>query len=244
MKNNLYQSKEFAQAWDKYLSEEEDVLRTRMMNTLLLKNIGDLKGKSVLDAGCGNGFFIKPLLTLNPEKICAFDISPHFIDISKKRYSSVIFKIGDINKRIPFGDKEFDCVVCYSVLMDLPKIAKAVQELSRVTKESGDIHISVVHPLYNLFISEVEAQTQPVIERLKKYTVDEEILVKTIPGFNNFIAYRRPIADYVNEFIKNKLLIERMLEVPISKEIAKINEKYKERIGIPVFVYFKLKKSG
>ncbi len=247
MRKSLYQSKQFAEVWDRFQTEKEDIVRTRLMNLILIKNIGNLKGKAVLDAGCGNGFFLRSLLKLNPEKICAFDISPYFIDIAKKRYKrqgSVFFKVGDIMKRIPFGNEEFDCVVCYNVLMDIPKITKAVQELARVTKSAGSIHVVVVHPIYNLFFNDVRARAECVDERLRRYTKEEGLLVKTLPGFVNFAVYRRPIADYVNEFIKNKLYLEKMLEVPISEEIAKIDKKYKERIGIPVFVYFKLKKNS
>lgn len=241
--NQIYQTKKFAEKWDKYQRTKEDYFRTRIMNQIILKEIGSLKNKKVLEAGCGNGFFIDYLLKLNPKQIYGFDISPYFIDIVKKRYPNCEFKIADIMKKLPYSNNKFDCVVCYNVLMDIPKMSVAIKELKRVINKKGFIHIIIVHPLYNLFINEIKAKKERVIKRLTRYLLEESILVDTLPGFNQFKVYRRPISMYINEFIKNQLIIDKMIEIPISKKISRLNKKYKERIGIPVFLYFKLKKS-
>ncbi|MEW6294672.1 MAG: class I SAM-dependent methyltransferase [Candidatus Diapherotrites archaeon] len=238
----IYQSREFAAAWDKYLGAHEDILRTRMMNLILLEEIGNLKGKNVLDAGCGNGFFIKYLSKLKPKKIFAFDISQQLIKIARKRYDFVDFRGADLIKKTPYKEGQFDCVICYNVFMDLPRIETATRELSRVTKKGGKIHIVIVHPLYNLFFNDIKAKTESITRRLRRYTSEERILVGTIPGFGKFTVYRRPLSRYLNEFKENHLFLEKMIEVPISEEVAKIDKKYKERTGVPVFAYFKLKK--
>ncbi len=237
----IYQSKEFAEAWHNHKSKNEDILRTRLMNSILLKNI-NVKNKIVLESGCGDGFFVNYLLKLKPKKVYAFDISKYLVDIAREEYKSVDFKVADIMKKFPYKNNLFDVSFCYCVIMENPNIRNSIKELARVTKKSGYIHVVVVHPIYNLFINDKKAEQEPILTRLGRYTKEEHLTVTTLPGFDNFVVYRRPIDSYVNEFIKNKLKIEKMIEVPVSEELAEINEKYKERIGIPVFVYFKLRK--
>ena len=241
--SNMFLTKEFAEKWDEHQTSREDVLRTRIMNPIILKEIGSLGGKSVLEVGCGNGFFIKHLISLNPKHIASFDISKHFIELTRKRYPQVELKQGDVMKRIPFSDNQFDCVTCYSVINDIQRISKAVSEMRRVAKKGGYIHIIIVHPLYNLFINDPKAKDDPLIKRLSKYLKVEAILVDTIPGYPKFKVYRRPLSDYINEFIKNNLEIEKMVEVPVNQKAAKANNKYLDRLGVPVFAYFKLKKN-
>ena len=236
----IYQSKEFSIAWDKHQREKEDVLRTRLMNKILLKELNYLKGKIVLDAGCGNGFFIKSLQNLKPKKLFAFDISETLNGIVKKENLDMEIKTADLLEKLPYKNNQFDVTVCYNVLMDLPKIENAIKELARITKK--ELHIVIVHPLYNLFFNDKKAQEETTTQRLQRYTKEEHLEVSTIPGYENFIVYRRPISDYVNSFMKSNLIIEKMLEVPINEEVSKVVMKYKERIGVPVFIYFKLRK--
>jgi len=238
--SEIYADKEFAEKWDAHQRSKEDFLRTKMMNLILLKDLKKYSGKSILDAGCGNGFFIPSLLGLKPLKLSGFDISEGLVDLSKQRYVGVDFKVADIMKKLPYEDNSFDCTVCYNVLMDIPKIDFAVKELSRITK--GEIFIVVVHPLYNLFMNDVSAKSEDLINRLKRYLLEESLLVGTIPGYDKFEVYRRPISMYINEFVKNGLKIVDFVEVPVSEELIKFNSKYGSRAGLPVFAYFRLSK--
>ncbi len=47
---------------------------------------------------------------------------------------------------LPFEDDEFDRVVAYNVLMDVPDMPAAVAEAARVLAPGGRLTISIVHP--------------------------------------------------------------------------------------------------
>ena len=239
---HVYKSRDFALRWHKHQLEKEDILRTKIMNLLLFRHAGKLENKIVLEAGCGNGFFLKYLLKLNPKQLFAFDISPHFIDICRKQFPLVDYKTADIMSKIPYKDEFFDVVFSYNVLSELPEINTAVMEMQRVTKKQGILHVIIVHPLYNLFVNGKQVEKETVFKKLGRYTKQEPVFVDTLPGYDKFLIYRRPIADYVNEFIKSNLTIEKMIEVPVSSKVVQINKKYKQREGIPVFAYFKLRR--
>jgi SAM-dependent methyltransferase len=233
---SIYLGQDFAEAWYNQQVSREDVLRTRMMNSILLKGIGDLSECTVLDAGCGHGFFLDCLLERTPRSLCAFDISSFLVKVAFSNYPSVIMCVADLADRLPYRSNIFDVVVCYNVLMELPDIGQAMSEISRVTRLDGSVHIVIVHPLYNLFINDRRARTEPPVDRLKRYMWAEQIRVTTISGFDDFVVHRRPISHYVNAFSEVGLSLERMIEVPISEDLAEVSPSLGRRVNVPVFI--------
>jgi len=70
------------------------------MRSTMLERLGDVRGKRVLDAGCGTGAAAEILAILGAE-VVAVDISPSLIDIAKERLpqqlrDAVTFEAGDM----------------------------------------------------------------------------------------------------------------------------------------------------
>lgn len=103
--------------------------------TTLLESLQGIKLKSILDAGCGEGF---TLAKLQQNKIAqhleGIDISRDAIRLGKSMYPSISFKLGSIYK-LPYKDNSFDLVLCCEVLEHLEDPHKALQELIRVSKK-------------------------------------------------------------------------------------------------------------
>jgi 2-polyprenyl-3-methyl-5-hydroxy-6-metoxy-1,4-benzoquinol methylase len=114
----------------------------------ILGLIGDVGGKSVLDAGCGGGFY-SLLLGEKGAKVLGIDGSEEMIKIAKKKASRRMldarFEIGEITD-LRIKDAIFDLVLSTLVLMEVKDLDKAVSELVRVTRSGGDIIISLQHP--------------------------------------------------------------------------------------------------
>ena len=236
---SIYQSGKFARAWHERQTKHKDFLRTDLMNPILLKEAGDLTGLSVLDAGCGNGFLLGDLVARKPNLLTAFDISSYLVRVAADGNPSADLAIGDA-AAMPYESNVFDVVICYNVLMDLLDVPGTAQELSRVAKLNGVIHVVIVHPLYNLFVNDRLAQTESTMDRLEQYVREEAIHVTTIPGFENFAVYRRPLSYYLNAFSDAGLFLIKAIEVPIDKLVAGVPPSLLEKAGIPLFVYFKV----
>lgn len=240
---NIYKSKQFAEIWHKHT--QKDFLRKEMMNKIMERAVGDLKGKIVLEAGCGDGFFIPNLLKKKPKKVIGIDISRYLIEIAKKeiREKNVEFYQMDLRKRLNFRDNFFDVIVSYNVLQEIKDISRPLREMRRVLKRGGKLIISITHPLYHLFISAIETKDLPPLKSLKRYSKIEPIHSTAIKGFEkHFVVWRKPIAYYVNQILKNQFKIIEMKDILIPPEIGKISQKHKKRVGLPVFLFFKLKK--
>ena len=93
---------------------------------------------SVLDVGCGAGHYLRSLLERVevPFTYTGVDATPEFLDAAEKAWakdSRASFRVGDILE-LPFGDQEFDVVMCNNVLLHLPSIVKPIHELIRVAR--------------------------------------------------------------------------------------------------------------
>jgi len=91
--------------------------------------------KIILDAGCGEGFYIHYLaknypLSLN---ITGIDSSFESLSLAKKLNPKQNFIQGNIY-RIPYKNKSFDLVLCLEVLEHLEGVGSALTELCRVAR--------------------------------------------------------------------------------------------------------------
>lgn len=91
--------------------------------------------RSVLDAGCGEGFVAHYLASRHPEaQFTGVDLSPEAIDYAQQHFGeAATYRTGSIYK-LPFSDNSFDTVLCSEVLEHLDEPDMAVAELRRVAR--------------------------------------------------------------------------------------------------------------
>jgi ubiquinone/menaquinone biosynthesis C-methylase UbiE len=94
----------------------------------MLKNI-DPNAITVLDIGCGNGYFLRKVQTLGRYDLHACDVMPH-LDLG----SGITYHQGNIES-LPFADKSFDVVTCHHTIEHIPNLSKALGELKRITRK-------------------------------------------------------------------------------------------------------------
>jgi ubiquinone/menaquinone biosynthesis C-methylase UbiE len=116
---------------------------------IIHKFIGNVKGKSILDLGCGNGS-ISFLLWYLGAKVYSVDISKkalrstralHKINIFTSKHEAYIFQ-GDANL-LPIRDEKFDMVFCVETLEHLQNDKGAVKEIEKVVKSGGIVVLAL-----------------------------------------------------------------------------------------------------
>lgn len=99
------------------------------------------KSKFILDTGCGLGYKSAWFANLAPNSVViGIDISDS-IDIAKKKYNklnNLYFLKGDIAS-LPFKSGSIDFVCCDQVIMHTENPDKTFKELSRVTRDKGQL---------------------------------------------------------------------------------------------------------
>ncbi|MFY9559537.1 MAG: class I SAM-dependent methyltransferase [Terriglobales bacterium] len=102
--------------------------------------LGDVRGKTVLDLGCGSGESVIPLIRRGANVI-AMDISPELIALARTRLDSTgmkaVLQVGSAYET-GLGDGSIDVIFCMSLIHHLD-IAKVRNEMLRVLAPHGYI---------------------------------------------------------------------------------------------------------
>lgn len=103
----------------------------------LIKN----KENTIIDIGCGNGYFINEIKKHNPvrnlkQTYHAIDISDEAINKAKQKYHGIDFRQMDAN-RIEYSDGSFDIILSYGVIEHIQKPLHALKEIERTLKSDS-----------------------------------------------------------------------------------------------------------
>ena len=108
----------------------------------VLALLPDVRGRTVLDAGCGSGRYLRALGERGAKAI-GMDLSPAMLARAKE--SAARIARADL-RALPFDAMSIDLVVCGLALGDFGEIELALSEIARVLRPGGHVIYSVVHP--------------------------------------------------------------------------------------------------
>ncbi len=118
------------------------------------------KGKTVLDASCGEGYGSDNLAEV-ASRVIGLDIDKDTIDNAKQRYvkKNLSFVIGDVAE-LPFSDGCFDLVVSFETIehVNCEVQTKFLKEIKRVLKQDGALIMST--PNKAVYTDKVEGENR------------------------------------------------------------------------------------
>ena len=101
----------------------------------------DVKGRDVLEIGCGNGFGAHLLHQLGPKSYVGLDMMEEQIEIAHKSYPQHEFLLQDARDLSRFADASRDVVIIFGVLHHIPDWRKVLDEIARVLKPDGNLFL-------------------------------------------------------------------------------------------------------
>lgn len=202
----------------------------------LLKNI---RGKKVLDLGCGTGIYTK-ILKRKGANVQGIDISPKMIEIAKQYVKDVDFKVGSAYK-LPYKTGTFDIVLASLVVHYFGNLGQAFREVRRVLKKNGVFIFSSDNP--------VTAATHRMRGRPRKYRVfgnyfKEGKFYKRWPRIGIRIVYQHfTFQTLIRTIVRNGFTIEDFVDTKTVKEAAKYDRSmYAFTSKVPWFSVWKVRK--
>ena len=109
---------------------------------------GPIRGKRVLDIGCGTGRHTEALLDAGAGRVVALDPTPEMIARARAKLigQAVDWVRHALPHPLPFADGTFDLAVLGLVVEHLADLAAALTEVARVLTPRGRCIVSTLHP--------------------------------------------------------------------------------------------------
>ncbi len=132
-------------------------------------DFGSLRGKHVLEVGCGSGFAVQLFAEAGAE-VTALDLTNWAVETTRARLAAFGLEAnvrpGD-GERLEFADDSFDLVFSWGVIHHSADMDRALRELVRVLKPGGGVVLMVYHrrSLFYGFYKALE-HTQPLAQRV------------------------------------------------------------------------------
>lgn len=95
---------------------------------------------TVLDAGCGEGFYLGSLCRQSGAHGCGVDISGNAIDAAARRYPQCEWIVGNADRFVPYQDSSFSMVLSITGRMN-------PGEFRRVLRPDGQVLVALASPI-------------------------------------------------------------------------------------------------
>lgn len=142
-----------AETWADFVRTRKDYFRDEMNNPAMLELLGDIRGKRILDLGCGEGDNSR-IMVRKGAKVTGVDFSKKMIDFAiqqeKNEGFGIDYRVLDASNLHTFKDNMFDIVACFMALQDIEDYQDAIKEASRVLKKRGRFAFAIPHPCFEV----------------------------------------------------------------------------------------------
>lgn len=200
--------------WDEFAGEYARVLAERGqvgtadggMLALLLEWLGDLDGKTVLDAGCGEGLLAR-VLAARGAQVTGIDLSPRLIAMARAQdpAGTIDYRLGDLSEQHPDLAGRFDLIGSYLALNDVWRYREFAATLATVTKPGGRIVLAFNNPYSSVVREHVTdyfaSGTMGTYLGMWKQGVQARY-------------YHRTLEQYLDAFLDTGLTLAKLVDVP------------------------------
>jgi len=199
------------------------------------------KGKVVLDAGCGEGYFSRKMATL-AEKVIGVDQSKEMIKLARQRQKSggignIAYHVGDVKNMLFIPDSSIDvCVGNYVTnYMHPDELPVFYAEVARVLKPKEKFIFLMPHPIFELMDDYGEAIQHEGKENFHYRQSRGEFFpakLKTVDGETFEVGVcHATVDDHFKGLSSAGLVVTKSIEPVFPAEIAEQYPVFKDMAG-------------
>jgi len=189
--------------------------------------LGDVRGLSVADIGCGTGRHAVRLAAAGAA-VQALDFSEGMLARARDKAGelNIVFHVHDLAEPLPFPDEIFDRVLCGLVIDHIADLGGLFREMHRVCRPPGFVVISVMHPAMML---------RGVQARFKDPASGREIRPASVPN---------QLSDYIMAAAKAGFAFDHLSEQSVDEALANRLERARKYLGWPMLFLMRLARGG
>ena len=129
-----------------------DTYHEKVILPNLLRVLGSLKGKKVIELGCGQGYF-SCILAKEGAEVMATDISKELIDIAKKNNKGALnpqYEALSADRLSGISSGFYDIAVVVLALQNIKDLGKTIAECKRILTSGGKLVFVLNHPCFRI----------------------------------------------------------------------------------------------
>lgn len=227
--------------WVEHTKSDDAKVVRGILEPLMLAAL-EPRGKTVLDLGCGEGYFARKLKEAGAARVAGLDISPNFIKEAQAQNPDGEYHVHDIVSGPFFGPGTLDAVSAFMVLMYMTDLDAAYRNISTILRPSGQLVACIINPYYAEPVGLwgwalrgwfdprrrgwrlVARQIEGVLRSRFDYVLyirnyfESRVVEKRLTHANVMHAHR-PFSEYLNLAEKHDLHLKAMWEPKITPEI-------------------------
>jgi SAM-dependent methyltransferase len=142
-----------AETWCDFVRGGKDFYREHMNGPALVSVMGDVAGKTVLDVGCGEGYFAR-CFAERGAVVTGIDVSVALLALAVAEESDnprgITYLHADAADLSGLASNSHDLAFCFMALMDIRDYEGTVAEVSRVLRVNGRFVVVIPHPCFTV----------------------------------------------------------------------------------------------
>lgn len=241
------------ESWVEFVRSGKDYYREYLNGPALKRMIGEVKGKRVLDVGCGEGYFSRFFAKMGAE-VTGIDFSEDMIRAAvgeeERHPLDVRYHVADAANLYMLRTETYDVAFCFMALMDISDHEGAISEVSQLLKIGGKFIVLIPHPCFTaprVVDGEIvtgwesrireDGSKEYLYNRVDDYFHRQSFKIKwnsdRLPSSFVTTSFHRTLSDYFNALVKQRFAITGLDEPQPIKEGVIIHPPLKKHYRVP-----------
>jgi 2-polyprenyl-3-methyl-5-hydroxy-6-metoxy-1,4-benzoquinol methylase len=209
--------------------EQGDFGRQHLLNPAIFRMLDDIGGKTILDAGCGQGYLCR-LLAKQGAHITGVEPATPQISYAIKRERDDKLGITYVQADLSAWrsvDVLFDAVIANMVFIDIPDYHQAMLNCVQCLKAGGSLIFSLIHPCFEASDSEYSENGYiTVTEYFEENSIEQTF------GYR----FHRTLSQYLNMVIQCGCRIAEIVEPQLDARFEQQDRLYARNVHVPAFI--------
>jgi 2-polyprenyl-3-methyl-5-hydroxy-6-metoxy-1,4-benzoquinol methylase len=172
----------------------------------LLELLGDITGRRVLDAGCGEGYLAR-VLAARGAHVTGIDLSPRLIELARAKDpdGNIDYRVADLSQLPPGAARYFDAAASYLVLNDVTGYRGFAATLAASLKPGGRLVLALNNP----YSAVIDRHVTDYFDSgaVSRYRGLWETGIKTY-------YHHRTLENYLDAFLATGLRLAKLTDIP------------------------------
>ncbi|MCL2466577.1 MAG: class I SAM-dependent methyltransferase [Micrococcales bacterium] len=238
MVQNIYDDQEFYDGYQR-VRDNADSANNVEERPAIVSLLPDLRGKRVLDLGCGQGHGCRLYSDLGAGSVLGIDISEKMLAVARELNSASNISYRRLSMEEVGGlPPSFDVVVSSLAVHYVEDFVSLARDVFLLLSDGGHFVFSQEHPLTTAPKAGIhwayDTDGSPAYYQLSDYSVSSQRTIFWI--VDGVVKHHRTFSDIINSLVSVGFAIDRVLEPVVPEEVVQRIPNYQKNRHVPNFL--------